>query len=124
MKYSLAQLRHTFALRPHSGMRLVYPAREWVIGLFCGTLVLVAGMTYAVIVFRSASNGTDARAAIQSETVTLPYRAQDVRAVLEIYEARARNFKEMRGTLLPPPDRAASEEEVPDVPSDATPVAE
>jgi hypothetical protein len=112
----------------HEGMRMpfVYPAREWAIGLLVGILVLIGGMIHASLLYVSASNETEAATVLKGDEAPLPYRDREARAVIEAYEARARAFTDMRGTLLPPAPATDDEEaeETPEAPSDAVPVAE
>lgn len=128
MKYSISTIVERFkTVRGDASRAFVNPSREWGIGLLIGLLVLISGMMYASMLFYSASNETEASALIPATEPALPYRAQEVRAVLEVYEARARAFAEMRGAvpLEAPASVSESEpsEEVQDI-STGAPVAE
>ncbi len=85
------------------GFTLVQPAREWMLGLLIGILLLVAGGVYAAMTFRDASmRVVDGGSMPVTEGVS-SYREKEVRKTLEFYEARARQFESLRGSVTPAP---------------------
>lgn len=128
MKYSIKTVMDRLkTARVGASRAFVNPSREWGIGLLIGVLVLVVGMVYASTLFYSASDETETSALVPATVSPLPYRAQEVRAVLEVYEARARAFTEMQGALLPEAPASVGEsessQEAEEIPTGA-PVAE
>lgn len=128
MKYSIKTIVGRLkTVRGSASRAFVNPSREWGIGLLIGVLVLVSGMMYASMLFYAASNETEASALVPATEPALPYGAEEVRAVLEVYEARARAFAEMRGALpLEAPasvNESESSDEVQEIPA-GLPVAE
>lgn len=127
MKYKLVDLRRLLPMHPHAKAPFIYPAREWALGLLIGVCVFVAGIVHGSVLFLSASSESETGMSTVHELGPLPYKDHEVRKVLETYDARARVFKEMRGTLLvstSTPSVESETSEVPEVPEGTTPVAQ
>jgi hypothetical protein len=124
-------LRHAFArlkgLRRH-GFVLVYPVREWALGILLGIALLIGGGVYAALMFTNATMRAVDDTEHQRTESPSPYRQEEVRRTLQLYEDRARRFEELRGDV-PPPAPVSSESAdnarpEPAASIDATPVAE
>lgn len=129
---NLKELRERFGrmLSAHQqgrSIELVAPAREWAIGLALGALVLAAAAGYAALRYTAASMQVAAEG-VATSAANAPYHEEEVRAILDMYAAKAARFNELRGavplqgsSLL---DRVeAMEDESAPIPS-GTPVAE
>lgn len=113
------------------GFTLVRPAREWVLGLFLGVVLFVAGGVYAAMMFRDASMRVVDEGNMPATQAASSYREKEVRETLEFYEARERQFELLRGSMIPAPvsatgvtDGALTETEIPSNTPEGVPVAE
>ncbi len=102
MKFSL----HLPSLRKgrapnFSKFRMIYPERDWLLGLILSAMVFCAGAGYAGWLFLAGMHNLDDGAKAVGDPTTI-YNHEKVSRVLKDYEARAKHFEELSAHVKAP----------------------